>query len=146
MKQITKNTILQQGDKTYQPVEVDGIICWIDKSTLADEIIAQSQSKLEGIPVISLDRYVDEAFLEKHGLVSMSKTTKGSIGYREFVSGYNSNPNQYNLKDIEKAIDLARLQGEESFLCKYSDKEILEQINQISVIEVDEQFNIVSYE
>jgi hypothetical protein len=31
MKQITSKTLLQQGDKIYQPIEVDGVIYWYNK-------------------------------------------------------------------------------------------------------------------
>jgi hypothetical protein len=160
MKQITKNTILRQNDKTYQPVEVDGIICWIDKSTLADEIVAQSQPKIEGVPVISLNRYV-ESLAEKFVIdkVKMSSQSAGVlVGY---IEGFNSNPNQYTQKDIDKTIAMSKIaktpdglididawisSGYEGAEPAYTEEEILEQINQISVIEVDDQFNIVSYE
>ena len=97
MKKINKNTILKQGEKTYQPVEVDGIIYWVDRETQiignnfthiynphhndiwaldvnqisiaqaegdrlefgGGGVVAQSQLKLEGIPVISLNKYVE---------------------------------------------------------------------------------------
>jgi hypothetical protein len=139
MKQITKNTILKQGDKTYQPVEVDGIIYWVDEYVVCrtgelyltsiqrriipksegviqagDKIIAQSQPKLEGIPVIDL---------------------KTNLNYY--------NINQYTQKDIEKAFECGRnfqLTGEGSL------KETFEYINSISIIEVDSQFQILSYE
>jgi hypothetical protein len=32
MKQITKDTILKQGDKTYPAIEVDGGFVWVDKN------------------------------------------------------------------------------------------------------------------
>ena len=89
MKQINKNTPLKQGDKTFQPVEVDGVIYWVDSYNLSEPyesrikqgmpfykdelndiliaeyspsskvsrlVIAQSQPKIKGIPVISLDK------------------------------------------------------------------------------------------
>ena len=31
MKKITENAVLKQGDKTYQPIESEDIIYWIDK-------------------------------------------------------------------------------------------------------------------
>jgi hypothetical protein len=156
MKQITKNTILRQGDKTYQPVEVHGVICWIDKTFIEEDdyainlntkeirqydgvkgmdsywnkIVAQSQSKLEEVPVISLDSYVEKL---------MKKWVMNPKMYNFVVQMFKEYENQYTQKDIEEAIRMGRDRI-------YDSTEILEQINQISVIEVDEQFNIVSYE
>lgn len=88
MKEINKNTVLKKGDKIYQPVEVDGVIYWVKESIVTKrfegylidcdkfirhgmsdirsilsfngrKIVVQSQSKLEGIPVISLNSYVE---------------------------------------------------------------------------------------
>ena len=176
MKQITNKTILKQEEgeenckeygcgniectfeclkpkkifKTYQPVEVDGVIYWVDnrlpnfgeryidyiyknvrtwdiivkKEALpyCDIIVAQSQSKLEEIPIVDFNDFVNE---------------NGELPYTQ--------------KDIEKAFELG-------YQCRVSNgykvhgtyqedyKKAVEQINSISVIEVDEQFNILSYE
>jgi site-specific recombinase XerD len=176
MKQITNKTILKQGDKTYQPIEVDGVIYWIDESlTIKDVrpyygrfhfeknvaintfptyltdlsecklIIAQSQTNLEGVPIISLESYVKNLAIEKYG--KKHEMLQGQLMF--FKYGYKSNPNQYTQKDIEKAIKLGKLKQElESgvFVKKYSNKQILEQINSISIIEVDEQFKVINYE
>jgi len=156
MKTINKNTILKQEDKIYQPRFVmsdDTIIYWPDlnnplkgihsmvgknvwsvryakpiifgehENSYINEcfnILAQSQPKLEGIPVISLE----------------------PIGFDEF---------EYTQKDIERAIELTLIDAKKSVVWsehyyKHLSKQILEQINSISVIEVDEQFNILSYE
>jgi len=161
MKQITKNTILKQGDKTYQPVEVDGIIYWVDEYVVCrtgelyltsiqrriipksegviqagDKIIAQSQPKLEGIPVISLDSYV-EKLADLKGFYDSTEDNKGNYTTKAFIEGYKSNPNQYTQKDIEKFYKHVKT---------HTFAEAMEQINSISLIEVDEQFNIISYE
>ena len=147
MKQITNKTILKQGDKTYQPIEVDGVIYWIDPEArgmmgwnynlglkrldnlpqhypvcttewnCCKKIVAQSQPKLDGIPVVNLRKHIGDDF--------------------------------YTQADIEKAIWLAKEQSGWSWNTmedSYTMEEILEQINSISVIEVDEQFNVISYE
>lgn len=177
MKKITNKTILKQGDKPYHPVEVDGLVYWInptlpieevyphiviEKLTTGDyilwqidnindidrscqyQIVAQSQYKLQGVPVISLDKdwY---SILRKVGLT-------GDQCSEVFDLIEQSNPNQYTQKDIDKAIELARTTYiKECELGSYevdqfSKSEIIEQINSISVIEVDEQFKIISYE
>jgi len=158
MKQITKNTILRQNDKTYQPVEVDGVICWIDKSTLADEIVVQSQPKLEGVPVISLLDYQE---VMENIIITESLTSDDIISLRIPQLFKLTKENQYTQKDIDKAITMSKIaktpdglididawisSGYEGAEPAYTEEEILEQINQISVIEVDDQFNIVSYE
>lgn len=162
MKQITKTTILHCGDKTYQPVQnMDGSIFWEDTNY---QIVAQSQPRIEGIPVVSLDSYVNE--LTKLDLIHLIKIVQKSEDYKSvmginlentlkrLLSNYKSNPNQYTQKDIDKAIELSkeqpyfnkngnRLSGEGYFL---STEEILEQISQIEIIHIDGQFNILSYE
>jgi hypothetical protein len=39
MKQITNKTLLKQGDRTFEPVEVDGVIYWIDEDTTRTQFI-----------------------------------------------------------------------------------------------------------
>jgi hypothetical protein len=110
MKQITNKTILKQGDKTYQPIEFGGMITWCDEH---DGILAQSEPKLDGVPVIEI----------------------GSTGFDEF---------EYTQADIERALSLAFLASQDGY--DITTKEILEQINSISVIEVDEDFNVINFE
>jgi hypothetical protein len=173
MKQITNTTILKQGYKTYQPVEVDGVIYWVDEIDYTTEyvtngkkvfklsdfpeysteyienywqkIIAQSQPRLEGIPVVSLDSYVERLAKEKtRNLAYSGVTAERSAEIFIWTHGYNANPNHYTQKDIERAIELTKKQTWEDQ--RFDQEEIIEQINSISVIEVDEQFNILSYE
>ena len=164
MKIITNKTLLKQGDKTYPPVEVEGVIYWekdhvksgnfvfnrlskeivqTNQSTCVwfnRKIVAQSQPKLEGIPVISLDKRLVLSEEEKNELLTENKSFIGHA-YLYYRLGYNSNPNHYTQKDIEKVykllIDSSKI---------YTYEEIIEQINSISVIEVDENFQIISYE
>ncbi len=154
MKKITKNTILKQGTKTYQAVEVDRVICWIDKTTLADEIIAQSEPKgktttLKGIPIIDLDIVIGtKAIQMSKKFAPKDQETGYTLG---FVSGYQENPNQFTIKDIEKAIlfgvNLEAGNVRMDWL-NYSTPalQFVSTNNFIEVIEVDEQFNIISYE
>ena len=187
MKQITNKTIIKQWDKTFQPIEVDGVVYWIDITFKESEnlkrgngilftkengerevytydehdgyglgvfdlqkqrctirqsawclIVAQSQATLYKVPIINLDSYV-ERLAEKDS----------PYASKAFERGFKSNLNQYTQKDIKKAVELARvenIEGRESCDSYYSIIEILEQINSISVIEVDEHFNIINYE
>lgn len=159
MKQITNKTILKQGDKVYYPVKVDGVIYWGKKSNedwfnfyREDEywfFVAQSQLKIEGFPVIGLDSYIEKL---KKGISEFSKLandkkdpfwTGKAAGFGEALQIYKSNPNQYTLSDIEKAIDYAA--NPQKILIN-TKEEILEQINSISTINVDDNFNIINYE
>jgi len=148
MKQITNKTKLIQGDKTYSAVEVDGVIYWFrqiketDKgyfydimmksivthnNVYSDYIIAQSEPKLEGIPVISLDGY----------FVKLEEIGQRIIDIFRLM---------YTQKDIEKAIELAQMVKAYGDYKPFTKDYILEQINSISVIEVDEQMQILNYE
>lgn len=170
MKQITKNTTLKKGDKTFQPVEVDGVIYWINPKKLVvgeeyndivynkgfvfktnrlfenfKEVVAQSQPKLEGIPIISLDDYVKPWYKKANELYPTGRLERNHTeqeAFREGVKWKELNPNQYTQQDIEKVIELSGLSGG----YPYSKKEIFQKINSISLIEVDKQFNILSYE
>lgn len=152
MKQIANKTILKQGDKTYYGVETKDCILWYGKEQVLP--VAQSRPKLKGIPVISLNSYVNQLgkkHLDKNHNNEDIAHPEMYDGYNSFIEGYKSNHNQFTLKDIEKAVELARVKdphnvvdGEKLF--EYSIKDIHDRINSISVIEVDEQFNILSYE
>lgn len=107
-------------------------------------IVAQSQPKLEGVPIISLDNYIQRLanlFAVRSGCEYREDLVRISKGV---IHGYKSTPNQYTQKDIEKALSLAFMASQDGY--DITTKEILEQINQISEIIVDEQFNIISYE
>lgn len=172
MKKITNKTLLKCEDKTYQPIEIDGVIYWetgepptfddvhnskpcyyiFERNIIKREyshhvesstIIAQSQPKLEGIPVINLDDYVERLAIENYPFAV------GGIGNSEndkknhFIIGYKSNPNQYTQNDIEKAIEKCidiQTNGHQIRL-----NTILKEINSISVIEVDAFFCIKNY-
>ena len=76
--------------------------------------------------------------------------------YYPLINNVNTIPTQYNKKDIELVYELSRKQhdtGMGSMSQGYTDmvythtiEEIFNLINQISTIQVDEQFNIISYE
>jgi hypothetical protein len=148
MKTINKNTLLKCGNKTYQPIEFGGMITWCDKD---EGTIAQSELKIDGVPVISLDSYVERLAKETRDSINKvayccSGETEEDIFDSGFIISHKSNPNQYTQKDIEKAIELI-INNKELHNKPITLKCIvLEQINSISLIEVDEQFNILSYE
>jgi hypothetical protein len=139
MKQITNKTILLQGDKTYQPIEVDGVVCWVYKR----QIVAQTTLLYTNKPIISLDSYVEKLTYDYN--LDAHENIYGQVN--AFKAGYKANPNQYTQKDIEKAIELGFSCNDGFGEIREIEKiKILEQLNSISVIEVDKQFNIISYE
>lgn len=177
MKQITTKTILKQGEKIYQPVEVNDVIYWTDGELPKDRNICITFHKDTGVPMVDKDGFYEEDLsyyvYQPKRIIAQSKIPNGwktayspvinlkvciakkqadyAVEHKDleaathFYNGYNSNPNQYTQKDIEKAILLGRRQGS-CVGTVYTNKEILEQINQIEVIHIDEQFNILNYE
>jgi hypothetical protein len=147
MKKITANTLLKQGEKTYKSIKgftsLTNIV-WYDDS---GNIIAQSEPKLDGVPVVNLDMYARKLAKEYQ-----DNNKDFDFMFVSFLAGYNSNPNQYSLADIDKACKLAMekcVLYKDNFiptLTKDSFKEIENEINAIQLITVDEQFNILSYE
>jgi len=164
MKTINKNTLLKKGDKTFQPVEQDGIIYWVDKpldehgKIVPGSIVALTKPKFTGSPIISLDAYIDslaeslypnsnKLALHRHITPAIKKQSQRK---KHWINGYKSNPNQYTQADIEKAFDAGcayTIGSHKEFEQTHPNKEeYLKQANSIKVIEVDEQFNILSYE
>ncbi len=173
MKQITNKTILKQGDKTYQPIGIDGVIYWVGTvrhmteyvtngteifkpSDLPEysveyakrywqKIVTQSESKLDGIPVVSLDSYLDLRF--KNETTTWSWGESGPRTPKEFYKmGFKSNPNKYTQADIEKAYKLGYEDRDSDIGFGSNLNYAIEQSNSISVIEVDEKFNVISYD
>ncbi len=184
MKKITNKTILKKGENKYQPVEIDGVIYWVDPTLSIDEvyphivierlttgdymlwqidnindidrscqyqIIAQSEQRLEGVPVISLDSYIfnflDKAcsdwYRQEYGVMANVPIRKA------FIEGFNLDQRKWTDADLLKAIELAREENgwsDNSMEYTYTKEKIIEQINQTEVIHIDNQFNILSYE
>jgi hypothetical protein len=142
MKKITPNTILKQIDKTFTAVEVDGNIVWIDKTEFADETIAQTKPILQGMPVISLDSYAESLSLN----IGMEKYVGGNYDFENGVRvGFKSNPAKWTDEDMERVIKLSRIKLEVNAENEYLTKEqIYKQLSEISEIEVDNDFNVIT--
>jgi hypothetical protein len=137
MKKINERTILKQGEKEFKPLVSDGVILWMGETDgVMHKAVAQSSDKLIGVPVVSLDGYVER--------LANEYTNSG-----DWLNGYNANPNSFTLKDIERAIELAR-NGDEDWQGhinpEYTKSEIIEQITSIQSITVNEKFEIISFE
>lgn len=163
MKQITDKTVIIQGDKTFQPVEVEGVVYWVDnrppmfgeywcylaenedvvfiKNSLSLDwferlhdlknyytVVAQSKPILDGIPVIDLLSNNTRLIMEGECPIDL---------------------NCYTLQDIEKANKISKgldiKTGVYFSANTFSLEEIIEQINSIQSIEVDSDFNIISF-
>jgi hypothetical protein len=142
-KKITNKTILKKEDKKYQPIEFGDMITWCDEY---EGTLAQSQPKLEGIPVISLDSYVEKQIKDWYNTSKLNSSFIADPS--SYKLGYKANPNQYTKADIEKAFKL----GEDSKEDEINGdgaleiSEVIEIINSISVIEVNEEWEVISYE
>jgi hypothetical protein len=175
MKTITKNTILKQGDKVYQPVEVHSILCWVDKSlernpnlTYTDgeivykdnlilpsenfeAIVAQSSPILESIPVISLDSYVERLAKENYKKHSV-KDDKLSLDEQiqrsgGFIIGHIEGFKS-NANKWTKGDLVKAIDLARKYpkdVAGFADEEILEQISSLKEIEVDENFNVINF-
>jgi hypothetical protein len=109
------------------------------------KIMAQSQPRLEGIPVISLDNYVERLAIESR----KTATWEFSKEYKfHFINGYKANPNQYTKADIDIVYDLAKATKDENgdYIMGYSRENILKIINSISLITVNDNWEVISYE
>jgi hypothetical protein len=134
-------------DYIHKNVTIWGIIAEKDALPYCDIIVVQSSPVLEGIPVISLDM----ALITAHKInPDLSEYDKGR--WYGIIEGYNSNPNQYTEKDIKNILCSYQVYCQLKYntgtvpdaLEWFANHE--EQINSIQVIEVDVQFNILSYE
>jgi len=118
------------------------------------QIIAQSSPNLEEIPVISFDMYLQTISQQEYPIKKWNHIPSYYDLYaddrRVFIKGYKANPNKYTENDILKAIEFAYGMG-------YQDRDLdighgsnlpfcKEYIMSLSIIEVDETFNIISYE
>jgi hypothetical protein len=165
MKKITKDTILKQGNKYYQPVEVDDVIYWCsnDKINIDDAYLGWEEN-YHTAPNKRWVLYNSVSGLNGENQLKVMAQSKPILDIEEIpVIDLMANNTRliiegndpfelhlYTQKDIWKAINLARLPEEyceqdESY-SKHTLQGILDQIDSISVIEVDEDFNIVSYE
>jgi hypothetical protein len=134
MKQITNKTKLKKGDRIFEPITFGGGITWCDED---DGTIAQSAMPIpiDGVPIISLNSYIEKLACEESGIFAIQQVWK--FGYKK-----NQEQNGYSKKDIEKAYEI----GRGDFGYAYTKQETIDIINSISIIEVDDNFSIISYE
>jgi hypothetical protein len=138
MKKVTNKTILKQGEKEFNPIEVGDRITWCDERL---NVVAQSSDKLKGVPVVSLDGYIERLA----DLETPLRIVKGS-----FIKGYKSNQNSFTIKDIEWAIELAKKSIDyndwDGMVHNQTTEQIIEQITSIQSITVNKKWEVVSYE
>ena len=173
MKQITKDTILKQQNKTFTAVEVDGIIYWIDEEnkikrggcgiTLGTSLIYTNVGGSDD----DIKELNDNSFNKK--IVAQSQyNLKGIpvIHLDSFINEckiaikYWKNFKKQKYKDMATGIEFAidyyksdlninRYSQNDIdnaitlFECGKSKPEIFEEINKIKEIEVDKNFNVI---
>jgi hypothetical protein len=157
MKKITINTKLKMGDKEFVGFQSFGDIFWRDESL---NIVAQSNRVLNEIPLISLDPLISFDVINgidkdsSWDIVSrMFPNLSRELFNRIWSDGFLSNPNIFSLNDIKRVVELSRVGfnriglGDDGCSDEIFDlDDILERISNVSVINIDENFNVISYE
>lgn len=142
MKQITNNTLLKQVDTTYQPIEIDGVIYWVGKVRHMTEYVTNGRDifKPSDLPEYSVE--YAQRYWQKIVAQSQPKLDGVTVvNLRTYIDD-----GQYTLSDIERVIELAQMVKAYGDYKPLTKEEILEQINSISIIEVDELFKVISYD
>lgn len=149
--------ILNADDLVWESLDGKSSSC--DSIIEFYKIIAQTQAILEGIPVINIGNYVNDLSNQYfNNLKNQSEIIpeKARWPYKlGFIAGFNQY--QYTREDLEKAIELAQnystnVQYDEHDVRydilkhTHSKEMILSQIDSISYIEVDENFQILEYD
>ena len=94
------------------------------------------QTDENGKPLTYWGGLADEAFEKESAINELAEEVYGkgvAPDYEEgFVDGYNKACEKYKYtdEDMIKAIDMARLQGPESFLVKYREEDIIQSLKQ----------------
>jgi hypothetical protein len=159
MKKITKDTVLKQGNKVYSSVVISDIFYWVDKEAIIDANtwfstpvgVYKSKTSMQNK---STDSLVHKIVAQSQPILDIKEIPVIDLAannVRLIIDGEDPfELHLYTQKDIERAIDLAgnpqRIMVNGLIREHLTKEEILEQIDSISVIEVDEYFNIVDYE
>jgi len=127
----------------------------IDSYAIGNKIIAQSQLQFEGVPVIN--PYTEREIILDQSMINLIKS--GNVTYNDNSIVYSlpqvfifregkwyvtiDDNNKYTQKDINKVFGLGAANnaiGEPSF------QQVIEELNSVSIIEIDNQFKILNYE
>jgi hypothetical protein len=153
MKKITKDTVLKQGNKVYSSVVISDIFYWVDKEAIIDANtwfstpvgVYKSKTSMQNK---STDSLVHKIVAQSQPILDIKEIPVIDLvanNARLIIEGEDPfELHLYTQEDIERALSLAFLAVQEDY--DISTKEIINQIDSISVIEVDEYFNIVDYE
>jgi hypothetical protein len=145
MKKITDKTILQQGDKTFQPVKILGTIFWkSDCEISAGDYITDGYRVWKWKDNSSLlGRYKvvaqSERMFESLHLIDLQANNRRLI----LDDDYPIDLTAYRISDLKKVHELSKPQGVKGMEHMISFDEILESVNSIDIIEVDENFTII---
>ena len=137
MKHITKETILIQGEKKFRPVEIHDTIMWEDTeqtkelrdnepsevmNPIKGVFIAQSKPQIQDMPTINLQANNTMLIMEGENPIDL---------------------NAYTEKDVRKALSMAFNQMYEGG--NITSDEIIAEINKVESIEVDDNFEIITF-
>jgi len=176
MKRITSTTVLKKNNIEYKPFNIKGVVYWTHDAPITNKeyyisggkvcqfnntgydgvnfnkIVAQTQAILEGIPVINIGNYVNDLsnqyfqnLRDQSPIIPEEARWPYKLG---FQAGFNQY--QYTQKDIEKAIHFARESSIREDIPEidyyHTLTQILSQVDAISYIEVDDNFQILEYD
>jgi hypothetical protein len=170
MKKITATTRLIQGGKEYQPVEVHGVIYWLENRPPLDDEFWTYIGNNE--PIEFLKNYLPKTWYEKlhdinnyYTAIAQSQPILEGIpvitldsyprnlslkkglelyngGNYDFENGVRVGLQSSPYKWTDADVEKAANLGRDRF---YNNIEIIEQISTIDVIEVDEGFNVIKF-
>lgn len=142
--------ILNADDLVWESLDGKSSSC--DSIIEFYKVIAQTQAILEGIPVINIGNYVNDLsnqyfqnLRDQSPIIPEEARWPYKLG---FQAGFNQY--QYTQKDIEKAIHFARESSIREDIPEidyyHTLTQILSQVDAISYIEVDDNFQILEYD
>jgi hypothetical protein len=144
MKTITNKTLIKQGGKLYQPIEIDKIIYWIsDEKPLVGEycsgnaigIITKNGRKAQGWTKPSIAKPFDLLVENTFKVVAQSKEVLDSLPTITIDT-------EFTVNDIKRTIELSRDYYHGWVL---NEDEIINEVSNILVIEVNEKFEVIKY-
>lgn len=142
--------ILNADDLVWESLDGKSSSC--DSIIEFYKVIAQTQAILEGIPVINIGNYVNDLsnqYFQNLRDQSPIIPEKARWPYKlGFIAGFNQH--QYTREDLEKAIHFARESSIREDIPEidyyHTLTQILSQVDAISYIEVDDNFQILEYD
>jgi len=145
MKKITETTVLKSKDNTYNPVTVDNVIYWVDDN--ATECRYYLHLSIDGrhqiYDLLTTGNLADFKRGQPIGwcvkVVAQSQPKLPCLPVIHF-------DNRYTESDIIRSFDIARkrIDHPDWDYVYETNKELLDAINSVSIITVDNDFNVLN--